>query len=154
VTLAKTFARAVLFAALIAPVAAPAMAGPNEIAYLQRLVGTWTGKGKISGGDGGNDGRRKNFNGRCAVAGGSTSQSFSGRISYDDKQGAYVSSSQGNSVAGKKSGNTLTFATTMADLRGKGSTTMSLSPSSIKVQFKITQSSGQVNQGTIPFTKG
>ena len=65
-----------------------------------------------------------------------------------------MSSSQGNSVAGKKSGNTLTFATTMADLRGKGSTTMSLSPSSIKVQFKITQSSGQVNQGTIPFTKG
>ena len=162
-TLAKTFARAVLFAALIAPVAAPAMAGPNEIAYLQRLVATWTGKGKISGEDGGNvacrmvikaAGDRLNFNGRCAVAGGSTSQSFSGRISYDDKQGAYVSSSQGNSVAGKKSGNTLTFATTMADLRGKGSTTMSLSPSSIKVQFKITQSSGQVNQGTIPFTKG
>jgi hypothetical protein len=163
VTFAKNFARAAVLATLLVPVAAPAMAGPNETAYLQRLVGTWNGKGKISGEDGGNvtcrltikpSGERLNFTGRCALSGGSGSQSFSGRISYDDKQGVYVSSSQGKSVPGKKSGNTLTFATTMSDMRGKGSTTMSLSPGGIKVQFKVTQSrSGEVNQGTIPFTK-
>jgi hypothetical protein len=164
VTLAKNLIRAAALAAILLPAAAaPALAGPNETAFLQRLVGTWNGKGKISGEEGGNvtcrltikaTGERLNFNGRCALPGGSGSQSFSGRISYDDKQGVFVSSSQGKSVAGKKSGNNLTFVTNMSDMRGKGSSTMVMSPSSIKVQFKITQSrSGEVNQGSIPFTK-
>ena len=165
VTPAKNVFCAALVAAALVPVAiAPALAGPNETAFLQRLVGTWNGKGAITGGENGNltcrltikpAGERLSFNGRCAFSGGgSIAQSFSGRIGFNEKKGVFESSSQGTIVAGKKSGNNLTFASTISDMRGQGTTTMTLSPGGIKVQFKVTNSrSGETSQGSIPFKK-
>lgn len=158
------FLRAAALALLLVPAAsAPAFAGPNETAFMERLVGTWNGKGEISGAEAGvvtcrltirSTGERLNFQGRCAYSGGSMSQSISGRISYDDARGVYVSSSGGQSVAGKKSGNNLTFTSTQRNVRGSVTSTMTLSPSSLKVQFKVTEArSGDTSQGTIPFTK-
>jgi hypothetical protein len=163
VTLIPRLLRAALVAAVLIPVAAPAFAGPNESAFLERLVGTWRGKGKITGEEAGDvscrltvkpSGERLNFNGRCALSGGSGSQSFSGSIRYNDKKGVYESSTGGKTVAGKKSGNSLVFTTTMKDIRGTMTSTMTLSPSAMKVQFKMTQArSGGTSQGTIPFSK-
>ena len=80
-------------ALLLVPATAPAIAGPNETAFLERLVGTWKGTGKISGPEGGNvscrltfkpSGARLNYSGRCALSGGSGAQSFTGSIRFND----------------------------------------------------------------------
>ena len=157
--------RAALLALVLAPAAtAPAFAGDKEVAYLQSLAGTWKGKGKITGAESGTltcrltlkpSGERLNFNGRCAFSGGSAPQSFSGAIRFNDNKGVYESSSQGRTVAGKKSGSSLVFSTSMNDMRGKGTSVMTLSPGGIKVQFKMVNArSGEASQGSIPFSKG
>lgn len=147
----------------LASVSAPAFAGPAETEYLHRMAGTWLGQGKISGAEAGTvscrltltpSGDRLNYTGRCAYSGSSTPQSFSGRISYNDRTGAYESSSRGSTVAGNRSGSTLTFTMTQTDMRGRGTSTMSLSPSAIKVQFKMENTrSGESSQGSVPFSK-
>ena len=154
--------RVLLLAALLVPIAAPAFAGPSETAFLERLVGTWKGKGKITGPDGGPVacrltfkavGERLNFNGRCS--GGGAAQSFSGVIRYNDAKGRYESTSSGTTVAGTKSGSSLVFASTQKGLRGTVTSTMTLSPSALKVQFKgVDARSGEQSSGTIPFSKG
>jgi hypothetical protein len=153
--------RALLVAALLVPVAMPAFAGPNETAFLERLVGTWRGKGEITGPDAGKvacrltfkaAGERLNFNGRCTGGGGG--QSFSGVIRYNDAKGRYESTSRGTTVAGKKSGSSLVFASTQKESRGTVTSTMTLSPSALKVQFKAVDArSGEASNGTIPFSK-
>jgi hypothetical protein len=145
------------------PVATPAFAGPNETAFLERLIGTWRGKGKITGAEAGNltcrltvkpAGERLNFNGRCAMSGGSSAQSFSGSIRYNEAKGVFESSSNGRTVAGKKSGSSLVFTTTHKDMRGTVTSTLTMSPSAFKMQFKMTESkSGDTSQGSIPFSK-
>lgn len=146
---------------LLVPVAAPAMAGPNETAFLEGLVGTWKGKGRITGPDGGpiacrltfrTVGERLNFNGRCT--GGGTAQSFSGVIRYNDDEGRFESTSSGTTVAGKKSGTSLVFASTQKEQRGTVSSTMTLSPSALKMQFKAVDArTGEESSGSIPFSK-
>lgn len=160
-----TLLRAALVAVFLAPLAAPvpALAGPNESAFLERLVGNYRGKGQISGPEGGTvtcrltikpSGDRLNFNGRCALSGGSGSQSFSGRISFNDAKGVFESSSGGRTVAGKKSGSNLVFTTSMSDRRGKGSSTMTLSPGAVRVQFQLTDAkTGKSSKGSIPFSR-
>lgn len=152
-----------LFASLMIPLAMPVQAGPNELAFLQSLAGTWNGKGQVTGSEKGTvmcrltlrpSGERLNFNGRCAYSGSGTPQSFSGRISFNDRKGVFESSSSGRTVAGKKSGSTLTFTTNMSDMRGRGVSTMSLSPRGIKVQFELVNSrTGEGSKGSIPFSK-
>ncbi|HHY50727.1 MAG TPA: hypothetical protein GYA10_13380 [Alphaproteobacteria bacterium] len=161
-TLTRSIRAAIVVLAL-ATVAAPALAGEREVAYLQSLAGTWSGKGRITGAEAGTvtcrltlrpSGERLNFNGRCAMSGGSVPQSFSGSIRYNDKKGVYESSSQGRTVAGKKSGSSLVFTTSMSDMRGRGTSTMTMSPDAIKVQFKMVNGrTGEASQGSIPFTK-
>ena len=148
---------------LPASVTAPS-AGEAELRFLERLVGNWSGSGNISGPDGGKVScrlvfkparDRLNFNGRCALAGGGGSQSFSGTIRYNDRAGRWESSSRGQTVAGRKSGNNLVFTSAQKDMRGSGTSTMTLSPGAIKVQFKMVNSrTGATNQGTVPFRKG
>ena len=156
--------RAAALALLLVPVAAPAFAGPSEAAFLERLAGTWRGKGTITGPESGAvtcrltlraSGERLNFNGRCAFSGGGAAQSFSGSIRYNEAKGLYESSSSGQTVAGKKSGSTLTFSSTQKDLRGTVTSTMTLSPAALKVQFKMVNArTGEASQGSIPFSKG
>lgn len=155
--------RAAVVAALLVPVAAPAFAGPAENKYLESLVGTWNGKGKITGGQTGSvacrltvkpSGEKLNFNGRCTYSGMSTPQSFSGSIRYNDATGDYESTSMGKSVAGKKSGSTLSFTTAVKDMRGNMSSTMSLSPSKASVAFQMVDSqTKKPSKGTVSFSK-
>jgi hypothetical protein len=140
---------------------APVFAGAAEARYLEGLVGTWRGAGRITGEDGGDvacrltlrgSGERLSFNGRCSLSGGGGAQSFSGTIRYNDSRKRWESSSSGETVVGKKSGSTLTFVTSGSDARGKGTSTMTITPSSIKVQFKLESRRGKMS-GSIPFTK-
>ena len=123
--------------------------------------GTWNGQGKITGAEAGSvacrltlrpSGERLNFNGRCTYSGSSTPQSFSGRISFNDRTGNWEASSRGDIVAGKKNGSTLTFVMSGTDMRGTGHSTLSLSPRQIKVDMQITRN-GETSKGSIPFTK-
>ena len=150
-------------ALLLVPATAPAIAGPNETAFLERLVGTWKGTGKISGPEGGNvscrltfkpSGARLNYSGRCALSGGSGAQSFTGSIRFNDSSGKFESSSAGKTVAGTKSGNNLVFTTQQTDMRGTGTSTMTLSARNIQVKFDLVNKKGEVHRGTIPFTRG
>ena len=142
----------------------PAYAGPAETAYLQRLVGIYLGEGKITGGQAGTVNCRlvlRNtsqghlaFNGRCALSGGSGAQSINGIIRYNDERGVYESSSQGRTVAGRKSGQRLTFTVSGNDSRGRGSSVMTFSPGSAQVQFEFVDGrNGQTSKGTIPFRR-
>lgn len=154
--------RIALLALALAPVAAaPAIAGPKETAYLQSLAGSWTGKGKISGENGGNvtcrlsarmSGEKLNFTGRCT--GGSGGQSFSGTIRYNEARNRYESSSSGSTVGGKKSGSTLSFSMSDSNTRGTVRSTMSISPSRLSMSFSFTDKKGNRSAGTIPFRKG
>lgn len=138
-------------------------AGPNETQFLQNLVGTWSGRGEIRGNEAGTmtcrltlkpAGSRLNYNGRCAYSGGSSPQSFSGRISYNERTGEFESTSRGRTVAGDKSGSTLVFTMTSNDSRAQGTSTLKLSPSAISVTFNMLNArNGERSQGSIPFTR-
>jgi hypothetical protein len=157
------FLRIAALAVVLAPVAAPALAGPTETAFLEQLAGTWRGKGKVTGAEAGNltcrltlkpSRERLNFNGRCAYSGGSGAQSFSGSIRYNEAKGVFESSSNGRTVAGKKSGSNLVFTTTHKDMRGTMTSTLTLSPSTLKMQFEVIEArSGGTSQGSIPFSR-
>jgi hypothetical protein len=138
-------------------------AGSSETQFLQSLVGSWAGRGQVSGEDGGTmtcrmtfkpSGERLNYNGRCTLSGGSGSQSFSGRISYNDAKGVYESTSRGRTVRGQQSGSTLVFTTSVNNTRGKGTSTMQLSPGGINVSFDMVNRRGERSAGSIPFSRG
>lgn len=155
--------RAAVVAALLVPIAAPAFAGPAEDKYLASLAGTWTGKGTITGAQAGSVACRLtikastgkvNFNGRCTYSGSSTPQSFSGSIKYNDAKGVYESTSMGKAVAGKKSGSTLSFTTSVKDMRGNMSSTLSLSPNKASVAFQMVDSqTKKPSKGAVSFSK-
>lgn len=157
----NTTAKAAMVGLVLAATASPALAGPEETEFLHRMAGTWMGQGKITGAEAGSvscrltlkpSGDRLNFNGRCNYSGSSAPQSFSGRISYNDRTGQYETSSRGETAVGRRSGSTLTFVTEQVDMRGRGTSTMSLSPNSIKVQIELV-SRGETSRGSIPFTR-
>lgn len=139
-----------------------AMAGDAEVAYLQSLAGEWTGTGKVSGPEGGNvscrivmkpSGSRLSFNGRCTAPGANGSQSFSGTIRYSDQRSRFESSSGTVTVAGQLNGSTLTFVTERSTIQGDISSTMVVSPRSMKMQFRTVAKDGATHQGTIPFSR-
>jgi len=139
-----------------------AYAGPTETKYLQSLVGNWTGRGKVTGDEPATvscrmtlkpSGQRLNFSGRCTYSGGSTSQSFSGRITYNERKGVFESTSRGNTVVGQRSGSRLVFTTRQNGVGGKGVSTMTLSPGGLNVSFDMVRN-GERSKGSIPFSKG
>lgn len=159
----RTLAAALSGLLLVTAAVPAALAGEAELRFLEQLLGNWRGSGEISGPDGGDvtcrlvlkpSGSKVNFNGRCALAGGGGSQSFSGSIRYNDRAGRWESSSRGETVAGKKSGNNLVFTTAQSDRRGSGTSTMTLSPGAISVKFDLVDKrTGEKTQGSIPFRK-
>ena len=137
----------------------PAVAGDQEVAFLQSLAGQYSGAGEITGEDGGPvkcrmtfkpSGAKLNYTGRCSGGGGS--QSFSGSIRYNDSKGVYESSSQGRTVVGTKKGSTVTFTVNARMMGGQVQSVMSFSPKSLKVQFSMTNRSGETS-GSIPFSR-
>jgi hypothetical protein len=149
-------------AILLATSVAPAFAGPAEAAFLTRLAGAWTGNGRVSGQQAGPvscklifkaNGPRINYTGRCSMQD-LGAQSFSGSISYDDSTRHYLVSSASGSVVGVRRGSSLVFTTKSQTLAGSTYSTMTISPSSISIDFTIVQTStGDKTRSNITFAR-
>jgi len=154
---------AAVAAAMIALTAAPALAGPAETAFLQKLSNTWSGRGNLQGANSGPiackivissaSGRSTKFQGRCNIPD-MAQQAFSGSISYNDKTKQYESRSAGGVVPGIRKGDTLVFRTTSRNLAGTATSTMSISPSSLMVDFALVEKkSGDKTTSRITFSR-
>jgi hypothetical protein len=157
----RTAALAIAAAAMIALTAAPAMAGPAETAFLQKLTNTWSGKGKLSGAETGpiacklviKGAAKTTYQGRCNIPD-MAQQAFSGSISYNDKLKRYEAKSVGGVVPGERRGDKLVFTTTSKNLRGTASSTMTMSANSLVVDFVLVDSkTGEKTSSRITFTK-
>ena len=149
-------------AALMALTAAPAFAGPAETAFLQKLTANWVGKGKISGPDGGPiacrivitaGGQSAKYQGRCNIPD-MAAQAFNGAIIYNDAKGRYETRTVGGTVPGIKRGNSLVFTTKNTSIAGTAYSTMTLSPSSLTVDFSLVDGkTGDKSSSHIVFSK-
>ena len=149
-------------AAMIALTAAPALAGPAETAFLQKLTNTWSGRGNLQGANSGPiackivitaGGKSTKFQGRCNIPD-MAQQAFSGSISYNDKTKQYESRSASSTVPGIRKGDTLVFRTSNRSLAGTATSTMSISPSSLVVDFALVEKkSGDKTTSRITFSR-
>ena len=139
----RTLAVAALAVTLAAPVTL-ASAAEADVALIQKFAGTWTGGGKLQGGEGGNldcrltmrpNGDKLFFQGRCGIDG-QGSQSFQGAIAYNESAGRYEARQGSDVVVGKRSGNGLVFTFSGRSSMGKMSSTMQLSGNTIRFDFK------------------
>jgi hypothetical protein len=154
-----------LFPVLLAPLSLPAFAGAAEEALLARYAGNWRGTGEVKGPDPGSVVCRLSFkptesgalsySGRCSFGAGG--YSFRGAMAYDDSKGRFFSQStvQGEQVntTGKRSGNTITFASSMETRYGDASSSFSLAGNSIKLSFKVVDKKGRAMTSSINFSK-
>ena len=134
---------AVIAALALTPL--PAFAGASEDAFLARLVGVWTGKGTLSGGETGEIDCRStirnrsdgiNFSVKCDVPE-FGAQSFSGAVSYNDAEGRYEAKSPSGEVTiGTKSGNAVIFNAKMKGI-AVGTSVMKLTTSRIVVDTNV-----------------
>ena len=153
---------AAVAAAMIALTAAPAFAGPAETAFLQKLSNTWSGKGSLKGANSGpiackivisGGGKSTKFQGRCNIPD-MAQQAFSGSIAYNDKTKQYESRSAGGTVPGIRKGDKLVFRTSNRSIAGTATSTMTISPSSLVVDFALVDAkSGDKTTSRITFAK-
>lgn len=154
---------AAVAAAMIALTAAPAaIAGPNEQAFLQKLSNTWSGKGNLQGANSGPiackvvftaGGKSTKFQGRCNIPD-MAQQAFSGSIAYNDATKQYESRSVGGTVPGIRKGDKLVFRTSSKNLAGTATSTMTISPSSLVVDFALVESkTGDKTTSRITFSR-
>jgi len=150
-----------LTATLLALTSAPALAGPTETAFLQKLTANWTGRGKLSGAQSGpvacrlvisGGGQSVKYQGRCTIPDMAT-QAFNGAISYNDKAKRYEIRSISGSVPGIKRGNSLVFTTKDTSMQGSSYSTMTFSPSSLVINFTILDKKGNKTTSTISFSR-
>jgi hypothetical protein len=148
-------------ATLIALTAAPALAGPAETAFLQKLTANWTGRGKLTGAQSGpvacrlvisGGGQSVKYQGRCTIPD-MASQAFNGAISYNEKAKRYEIRSISGSVPGIKRGNSLVFTTKDSSMQGTSYSTMTFSPSSLVINFTIVDKKGNKTTSQISFSR-
>jgi hypothetical protein len=152
-----------LVPALLAPLSLPAIAGQAENALLAKYAGAWRGTGEVKGPDPGKVVCRLSFkpatsgalsySGRCSFGAGG--YSFRGTMVYDDNSNRFVSQSsvQGEQVqtTGKRSGNTITFASSLSTRYGDASSSFSLAGNAIKLNFKLVDKKGRSSSSAITF---
>lgn len=153
---------AAMAAAMIALSAAPVLAGPAETAFLQKLNNTWSGKGSLKGANSGpiackivisGGGQSAKFQGRCNIPD-MAQQAFSGSIAYNDKTKQYESRSASGTVPGIRKGNTLVFRTSSRNMAGTSTSTMSISPTSLVVDFSLVEKkTGDKTTSRITFSR-
>jgi hypothetical protein len=153
---------AAVAAVMIALTAAPAFAGPAETAFLQKLTNTWSGKGSLKGANTGpiackivitGGGKSTKFQGRCNIPD-MAQQAFSGSISYNDKTKQYESRSANGTVPGIRKGDKLVFRTSNRSMAGTATSTMTISPTSLVVDFALVESkSGDKTTSRITFSR-
>jgi hypothetical protein len=150
-----------LTATLLALAAAPATAGPTETAFLQKLTANWTGRGKLTGAQSGpvacrlvisGGGKSVKYQGRCTIPD-MASQAFNGAISYNDKSRRYEIKSICGNVPGIKRGNSLVFTTKDSTMQGTSYSTMTLSPSSLTMNFTLVDRKGNKTTSTVGFRR-
>lgn len=150
-----------LTAILLALTAAPALAGPAETAFLQKLTANWTGRGKLTGAQSGpvacrlvitGGGQSVKYQGRCTIPD-MASQAFNGAISYNEKAKRYEIRSISGSVPGIKRGNSLVFTTKDTSMQGTSYSTMTLSPTSLVMNFTIVDKHGEKTTSRISFSR-
>ena len=158
------FRKAALTAALTAMIAlgaAPAFAGPAETAFLQKLNSTWSGKGKLSGAESGAiackivftaGGKSTKYQGRCNIPD-MAQQAFSGSISYNDKAKRYEARSVGGTVPGVRKGDKLVFRSSSKSVAGTATSTMTISPGSLVVDFALVDKEGGKTTSRITFSR-
>jgi len=154
-------AMSVAAAAMIAITAPPVIAGPAETAFLQKLSNTWQGRGQLSGAESGpiscrlvfaSGGRNVKYQGRCAIPD-MAAQAFSGSLSYNDQTGRYEARSAGGVVPGERRGDRLIFTTSSRNVRGTATSTMTISPSSLVVDFAMVDRDGGKTTSRITFDR-
>lgn len=157
----RTAALTAVAAAMLALTIAPAYAGPAETAFLQKLSNTWSGKGRLSGAESGPiackmvitaGSRNAKFQGRCAIPD-MAQQAFSGSISYNDKLQRYEARTVSGVVPGVRQGNRLVFTTRERNIRGTAYSTMTMSATSLTVDFAVVDRSGEKTTSRISFTR-
>lgn len=169
--LAHNIAVAGLIAAVAGVAAAPAFAGPAEVALLKSYEGNWRGSGPLVGTETetvtcrmaltpGND-DKVNYAGRCAMAG--ANLSINGTLAYVENshryEGAMTSNVNFSGVAvGQKTGGGITFNLKSRGMQDNANVEVSagitLLPGSITVDFKATDvSTGKVVYAKVPFAK-
>lgn len=154
-----------LVPAFLAPLSLPALAGPAENALLAKYAGNWRGTGEVTGPNAGSvvcrlsfkptDSGAVSYTGRCSFGAGG--YSFRGAMAYDDAKNRFYSQSsvQGEQVntIGKKSGNTVTFASTTSTQYGNATSSFSLAGNTIKLSFKLIDKKGRATTSAISFSK-
>jgi hypothetical protein len=148
---------------LLAALATPLAAAEADLAFLERLAGNWRGTGSLSGDQSGKvdcrlslrpSGDHLVYNGRCSLVG-EGAQSFQGTISYNDAARRYEARSSQGTAVGTRDGGALVFAFQGKNLRGSVNSTMRLTSSAIRVDFRFTDAKTKgVSQARIPFKKG
>lgn len=133
-----------------------ALAGSNEDAFLLRLVGKWSGAGKLTGAETGElacTGSVRelsvgiNFRVKCDVPE-FGAQNFSGVVSYNDEKGQYEAKSQGGEITvGTKSGNAVVFTAKMKGI-AIGTSVMKLTSTKITVDTTVKRP-GNADNGEI-----
>ncbi|HQZ12980.1 MAG TPA: hypothetical protein PK286_08830 [Devosia sp.] len=153
-------------------VSAPALAGPAEATLLETYVGTWQGRGVLTGAEKetvvcrmtvskGNAGK-VNYSGRCAMAG--TTVAVNGTLAYIDGKKRFEAAMTTNAgfsglAIGKKSGKGIVF-----DLKEKAkddggndlsvSAAITLVPERMDVDFGVVfVKTGDTIKASIPFKK-
>jgi hypothetical protein len=172
----KTFARTASAAAVMlmgSLSAAPAMAGPAEMALLESYVGEWRGEGVTRGTDRPESFRcrltinkgnqaRINYAGRCTLA--NMNLSVSGTILYNDSARRYEAAMSSNAgftglAVGRQQGGRISFdlAERQTDRGGNDvriGSAISLSGGTITVDFEVEfNNSGQKMTAAVPFAR-
>ncbi|HWA18477.1 MAG TPA: hypothetical protein VG757_05725 [Devosia sp.] len=150
---------------VIVPILAAALGVPNiaagavEDAFLAKLVGDWSGIGSVTGSRNADlactltfkeSGARLKYSGRCDAEdlGG---RSFSGTLYYNEAESRYEAKSAGTTTIGVKKGSSVVFVTKIAGIAGKGSSTMTVSPTRMVIDFNLTQGNGDTIKSHVTF---
>jgi len=152
--------------------AAPAYAGPAEVALLKSYIGEWRGRGTLVGASketvvcrlsltqGNQD--KVNYNGRCTLAG--SNLSVAGTLAYVDSARRYEAAMTSNATfsgiaVGQKRGNGLVFnlRERAPDEEGKDmniSAQIALNADAISVSFEVVYvETGDSLTAQVPFTR-
>lgn len=152
--------------------AAPAFAGPNEVALLKSYIGEWRGRGTLVGAStesvvcrltlsqGNQD--KVNYSGRCTLAG--TNLSVAGTLAYVDAARRYEAAMTSNATfsgiaVGQKRGSGLVFnlKERKPDEEGKDmniSAQIALNGDAISVAFEVVYvESGDSLKANVPFSR-
>ncbi len=97
-------------------------------------------------------GKSTKYQGRCNIPD-MAQQAFSGSISYNDKTKRYEARSVGGTVPGVRKGDKLVFRSSSKSVGGTATSTMTISPGSLVVDFALVDKKGGKTTSRITFSR-